>query len=457
VEPSEDAATWRERADGIIVMVASSEGPARISVVWGEPDAPTYGAPLDGETLLVEAPDGLVVTDRNGAWFLAGINEQPVIPARTALIRGLDRRFRSHAIPEPGLPTALRGQPASWELASMLLDAIAARAEVVQWDTDPLWTRKLVKARKSGALTPTEAALIAWLYAKQGQMDAQWALVYRADRGPGGDVSPAGYDATLVRLLLDDEERWLDPGCAECAPFEVRTELLGADVLGDDLFRTPDPEEGRWTAVFGDDWVRWELVGPAALDLRRWLSGIPIDQRWDALAGRMAGPGAELVEAEGIEELGGEIRVAARGGNGVGADPLALPITPVGRTAWLSWPGVREVVWMGREPMTEIKLLAGALTYTRTTEEESVVERLQVHDRQIAASDVAAVRRLRASGRAQNPKSADPAEDDPGHPGEDSDPGEQDGDGEQPAGDQPRGGGDGAGLESHEPDVEGPE
>lgn len=361
VQPRSDAASVDERPDGWLVRIPASEGPADVTLVWTEADAPTHGEPAPGEALTVTAPDGKVVTEPHGAWFLAGIRDQAIIPARKALVRGLERRWRSAAIPEPGLPNELRGRAATPGTAAELPQSLADRVEVMDWGADPLFVRRLVKARKTGGLTPTEAAVFAWLYAEQARIDATWALVRPATEGPGGDASPAGFDAMLVRLDFGGGDvRWLDPACAACAPFEVRPELLGATALGEGIDRTPPPEPGRWTAVWGPDWVRWELTGPAALELRRWLGSLPIQDRFDALAARMAGPGAELVEAKGLDpddasrpaELTQDgdaqrswadtVVVSARGGSGVRADPLQLPPAAPDGSTWLDWPGVRE-------------------------------------------------------------------------------------------------------------------
>ena len=327
----------------------------------------------------------------------------------------------------------------------------------MDWGADPLWPRRLIRARKSGALTPTEVALITWLYARQSQIEADWALVHPADTGPGGDVSPAGYTDMLVRLQIDDEERWMDPACAECAPFEVRTELLGADVLGDDLSRTPEPTPGRWTVVDGDDWVRWELTGAAALDLRRWLAEVDIEERWAALASRMAGPGAELVEAEGIETLGAAIRVAARGGQGVAADPLSLPVPRDDGSAWVRWPGLRERMRAMTEPIDEITVEAGALTYERVVDGDNLVERLVVHDRTLSARDVRTIGRHRRAGPSAPAEGSQPQQQSEDPSPDEAEPTAHDRDRQEALGQQTSGQGDGAGLDAHEAQVKGHE
>lgn len=408
VEPSAGAASWTRHHGDIALVVPASEGPARVTVTWVSPDAPTHGAPAPDETLTVRADGGKVVWDTDGSWFLAGIHDQAILPSRSALVRGLDRRFRVQAIPEPGLPNELRGLPPGWDLAASVPDALRARAEVFDNGSDPLWVRKLIGARNSGGLTPTEAAVMAWLYALQGRLDARWVLVRPAPDGPGGDASPAGYRSMVVRVDHDGETRWLDPACAVCAPFELRPELEGASALGQEVDHTSDPSPGRWTAAWGPDFVRWELTGPAALELRRWLQDLPASDRHDALAGRMAGPGASLVEAEGLDQPGAPIRVAARGGTGVRADPLALPPVRPDGTVWLPWVGVRERLVSGGE-LPPANADGGAIAFDRSRTDDGVVtERLEVRQRLVPAAAVAAVDAARATTPPVEPTAESP-------------------------------------------------
>jgi hypothetical protein len=339
---------------------------------------------------------------------MAGVNDRPVIPQRDALIKGLGRRFRNAAIPEPGLPNALRGQVASWELAAALPDAIAERAEVMHWPNSALWPRRLVKARKTGALTASEAALTLWLYANQAELRASWALVHAAPQGPGGDVSLAGYNDLLIRIWHGNEERWMDLGCGVCGPFEVRPELLESNAIGPGVDQSPDLPVGRWTVVIADDWVRWELDGPPALELRRWLAPIAPEDTWPALASRIAGPGAELVEAEGVDVLGAPIRIAARRGHGVWTDPLGMPAIPAGGEGWVQWTGIRELVHIGT-PGAEASFDMGAFEYRRFNQDGNLVETQAIGDRSIPHKDAVALRAARTPPAAPEPESEEDA------------------------------------------------
>ena len=391
VRPSDTAAEWIKRDDSLLLVVASSEGPARVSVQWREPDPPTCGEALPHEDLTVLAPGGKIIDDVGNTWFLAGIHEMPVIPARSALVRGLDRRYRSQAIPEPGLPNSLRGQFPSWELAAALVPALNERHGIAHWPSDPLWVRKLVKARKSGGLTPVETALYIWIWSMQAQMPAEWVLVRPATSPTGGNVSPAGYTDMLVRITLDGETRWIDPSCGTCASFEVRTDLLGAQALSASVDTTPPPQEGHWTTVMSDEWVRWELDGPAALALRQWLQTVPEDQQWPALAARMAGEGAELVEAEGVSDPGEPIRVAARGGTEDRTHGLTFDAPDADGSVWTGWSGDRILV-EANASADHVTLAGDNWTLTKNVRDGALWTVLHTDSRRLSASDLDQIR-----------------------------------------------------------------
>ena len=162
-----------------------------------------------------------------------------------AMIKAIDARFRAASLPEPGAPMELRGREATWDLAAELRPTVLGRSPIGGWPSDPLWPRKLAKARRSAALSPSEAALVMWLYARQLQIDADWAVVRPASSGPGQGPSPAGYNAPALRVRIGADERWIDPACAVCAPFELPPELEGASAIGPGSESTPAPSVGR--------------------------------------------------------------------------------------------------------------------------------------------------------------------------------------------------------------------
>lgn len=377
-----------ERPDGALVLLEPSEGPIRVALSWTAPDAPTYGERAEDERLTVDAPGGRIAWEGD-AWLLVAMHDRPVLPARSALITALDRRFRERALSGPGLPVELRGLDPGWDTAALLRDALHARAVPATHPTDPLWPRRLLAARRSGAVSSTEAALITWLYAEQLGLHADWALVRPAWRGPGAPTSPAGHDRALVRLTLDGEVRWMDPTCAVCAPFELPPEHEGASALGPGIDRTPDPTPGRWHVDVRPDAVAWTLEGPPALLLRRWLAEIPEAERATALAERMAGPGAELLRVEGAADAGAPIVAEARRGRGIFADPLALPVPNPRDGAWVPWVGERSVRWVGRGGEAADHQV-GPLTWRREARDGDLVETLHVAERLLSAEDVRA-------------------------------------------------------------------
>jgi hypothetical protein len=384
-----------------VLVVESSEGPVRATVSWEEPDAPTYGERSpEWEALAVQVEAGQIDWDGE-VWALAEVNGRQVLPGREVLVRALDHRFRDRALPEPGAPLELRGQPPSWEVAAALRPALHARISPGDWPHDPLWPRKLSRARRSGALTPTEAALVLWLYARQVQLDASWVLVRPAPLGPGSAQIPSGYEAALVRVVHEGETRWIDPVCTACAPFELPPELEGARALGSDVQLTPPPSRGRHEVVVGDGTVSWRLEGPAALQMRRALGALPPDARAGALASWMGGPGAKLVTLSGLELAGEPIEAEATQGEGLRVDPLnSSPAMPSG-TVWFDWIGERMVRWPADAGLSEglglpeVQLQGEGLSYTRTREEGAMVERLVVEAREVEAALVAQVEAAR--------------------------------------------------------------
>jgi hypothetical protein len=381
------------RPDGVLLVVAPSEGPARAALSYDAPDAPTFGEVPEGETLEVEARNGRIKWDGR-TWWLSAIHGKPILPSRKALEAALDYRFRSLSIPQPGIPNELRGRKVDWTLIGDLRPTLSARARPATWPSDPLFPRKLIRARNSGAVSETEAALTVWLYAKELAIDAQWVLVRPASTGPGYLTSPAGYDRALVLVGHEQTSRWIDPSCLVCGPFEVRPDLEGASALGGGLTQTRAPSPGVWITLIGGDAIRWNLTGSAALSLRLWLQTLPEPDRLDALAGRIAGPHATLIDATGIEEPGAPIQATAKREAGVFADPLSLPPLRTDQTAWVETVGERWVRWAGRTA-ADSRFDGEAIQYQRYTEGSDLVEILTVKARQIGADDIAGLQRAR--------------------------------------------------------------
>ncbi|MBX2799063.1 MAG: hypothetical protein KTR31_15410 [Myxococcales bacterium] len=391
------------------VRVAPSEGTAHVTVSWVQPDAPTFGERAPHESELTVRVQGGEVAWEGDAWRLVEIRGRPILPHRDGLVKALGSRFRRAALPEPSVPPALRGQPPSWEAAAQLRAQLLQRSPIGDWPTDPVWVRPLVKARRSGALTPTEAAIVLVLYARQLQLQADWVLVRPAWRGKGPEQGLSGYVHPLVRLVLEDQAAWVDPTCDVCGPFELPAHLQGASALSPSVQNTPSPRPGSWHVTVTEAEVRWELTGTAALELRRWLMGLPAAGRTRALAARMAGAGARLGAIEGLAEAGEPVRAVARRGAGLFADPLDLPSPGPAGDVWLDWIGERQVTWLDRpQPaeVTEAELSEG-ITYRRVAAEEGWSEVLSADRRGLGADHLAQLRELRYGASSSEPSSAE--------------------------------------------------
>jgi len=386
----------RQRRGVERLEVPPRDGPMRVGLRWTVDDAPTYGtipadfgpgAPGAVTGWEVDAGRGVVAWDADHeTWALLGIDGRPVVPDRTRFLVALANRFERLSMPEPGVPGRLRGVPPSPELAAALPRALASRAGIVDWPHDPHWPRKLRRARRSGAMPPTEAALTVWLMARQIGFDASWAFVRPSD-GPDDSlpfVSPAAFDRPIVVFRgLDgaDGPRFLDPSCAACGPFELPRELWGSDGLGPDLERTPAPPPGDVRVVTeADGTLEYRFSGAAALALRR---EVP---RAAELAAHLGGPGA-TAEATGFLDLGGPLQVRVSGA-ATPFDPLRLdPDVPL-------VPGSRRVE-LPAHGLPDLDVTAGPLRLRRATRGPRTVEVLDIGAGWASAADVAVIEQAR--------------------------------------------------------------
>jgi len=393
--PNVPAPLWtlRMRDGSAAIVVGPNAQRLGLLFEWTQPDAPACGLTPDRPGRRADevlATSGTVVDDGAGAWHLASWGDTPVIPDRDRLVAGLEHRFDARSMPEPALPTRMKFAKASWELATELRPTLWDRARVGPVDQPAGWPRGLAAARRSGAVTPLEAALILRLYAQQSGFQASWAMVRPAwERGPA-PVCPAAYPEALVRLTLGDETRWIDPGCAVCGPFEIRPELLGAAALGPGITQTPTPVPGKEVVEVTAERVRWTLDGPPALRFRAWVSGIPNDDRARAIAERLAGKGATLEGTQGLADAGTRLVMIAKRPPGpfAGEDPTALPAPmPSGKT-WMGWTGERRLVVAAAEPgpSSETTVPAPGATWKRVGGGTGITVSLTVTDRVLDAA-----------------------------------------------------------------------
>jgi len=321
-----------------VLLIAGPHTEPGFTVVQRGADVPLCGPDPDVPTQLVTP--ARVQRDGSG-WWIEAWGEQPLITDRARVLASLNARFNRRSLPEPGLPMRLRNRLAGWELAAELPDVLRERAVVAPLPGgDPLWPRRLHKARGTGVVSPVEAALITRLYAMQAKLDATWVLTRAQGAPQGPELCAPTYTHMLVKLTYQGETRWLDPACEACAPFQVRPELLGQPALGRGVDRTPEPVPGAFVLAVDGTRVGWHLEGPAALELRIWLRSLPVEGRAQALAERMAGPGATLQAVAGAKERGVPITASA-----IAADEDAMPDpAQVLLPERITWPGPRSLV-----------------------------------------------------------------------------------------------------------------
>jgi hypothetical protein len=338
--------------DQILLLAARGETP-EFTVALELPDAPTCGQEPSLPGVAVSGfavrGDGAQVRQDDGWWWVERWNDAPLLTERARVVAGLHGRFNRRSIPEPGLPVRLRSRLDGWGLAAEMAGALRERAKVEPLPGDPRWPRQIMRARRSGVVTPVEAALILRAYALQSKLEADWALVRPASEGPGHTLCPVGYDVGLLRIIHEGETRWIDPGCAACSPFEVRPDLLGASAIGPWVDGTPEPPPGSSRIVVeAGTRVTWTLTGPAALELRLWLETRPSDGRSELLAARIAGAGARLVSATGVGDAGADIVIVADAADARSLPPPDEVLLPAPRPdggLFLSWIGPRSYRW----------------------------------------------------------------------------------------------------------------
>jgi hypothetical protein len=214
------------------------------------------------------------------------------------------------SIPEPGIGLQFKDRRAD-------LSALPEVLQIVHQQTmnghlpevHSLHPRSLMKVRRSRWGTAWEQSLLLVRYLQQLRIAATAYPVRPQSVGLAEAGAPVGYTGAVVRVGTGEEAIWLDPSCAVCAVGEISPELWGGQVLARDLRELPPRPESIRSIQTIDGKTTVELSGVYGVELRRWLAVFPVQKRQQAIVERYGGEGADLVEIQGLADLGTPIRL----------------------------------------------------------------------------------------------------------------------------------------------------
>lgn len=380
-----------QRDDSVILLAEPGRGIDH-QVSWTQRDAPSYGLrqTFRGEpvTQKVRGERARIEWEDDRTWWISAVDLMPLLPDRPRLLRALDRRFRRAANPEPAIPSSLRGKDPDLDFVAQLRPALQSRAGIGYTEVDPLFPRKLIKARGTRAISTVEGALTLWTQLAQEQVASTWGIVMPAPLDPSGTgfySSPAGYSEGVVGVQTADGAVWIDVGCRMCAPFELRPHLEGAAMLCPAGPKTPPPTPGEVTVEdrVGDEGSTRHVVlsGPAALIERQRLSMVPPDARQAALQDHWCGS-CKLTAGVGLGKPGQPIQLDFEV-TGDPIDPLDASRFASGFDDWHDWIGTRR--WSRPGDAAEHSWSEAGVAWSRTVTAGMVVETVALEDRRLPA------------------------------------------------------------------------
>ncbi|MDP2312574.1 MAG: hypothetical protein Q8P41_06680 [Pseudomonadota bacterium] len=254
-----------------------------------------------------DAPEGGVAR-----WRVARAGGAAVVPDVGTYVAGLEWRFARQSLPEPAVPVSIRDRLDRPNLFQELVAEVKdLRRGGLPGRSDPLRTRQLNVAWRSGWVTPLERALILHRFLGQEKFLAGWVLT-----GEDADLtSLTGFDTMLLTVQTGGETVWVDPECRVCAPGEIGTRWLGRPAIGAASEVPTAP--GRLTrslTLAGDQFrATFSAVGAAALWVRERIDGVEPGVRSERLGAALGMPGATLVATTGFAEAGAPLTVTLVG------------------------------------------------------------------------------------------------------------------------------------------------
>ena len=214
------------------------------------------------------------------------------------------------SLPEPGVGIEFKGYRGDPTVIPVLLQKVRSQMVTASLpDVHALKPRKLMAARKSRWGTPWEQALVLARYLQQLKIPARAYPVRPAVLESVVEGAPLGYSGAVVRVDTKDGSVWLDPSCAACAVGEITPSLWGGVLFDEVSTRLPDPPKGEVVVQQHGPTLEVFLNGIQALEVRRWLTQFPVEERPHHLARRFGGEGATLVSHDGLVALGRPIKL----------------------------------------------------------------------------------------------------------------------------------------------------
>jgi hypothetical protein len=288
---------------------------------------------------------------RRGEFVVTQVGSTAIIQDRARFVKALSYRFRNAMMIAP--PAPIPPESASTPRAKIASLINALKSEFTVSDLLPvpaLHPRPIRKAKRSGLVTPLEAALIIAEAAEQLGLSATWALFRPDNQGASSTFNPVGYTDALVRFSVDGQAIWIAPNCSDCAPFELPPEAWDTAVISPLAERTPPAPQSDLTISTTDKTVSATFNGAPALLLRRALSDVRSTRRTRYLLDLIVGGPGKLVFFKNIDKAGAVIKIIAKATDSVNPlDLFQIPDSDETGKVDMTWVGTRTEMLSGSD------------------------------------------------------------------------------------------------------------